>query len=462
MQLIGSDTHTLIIGLGKTGLSCARYLTDQGKSFAVADTRETPPNLAAFQQQYPGIEVRCGALDTQWLARANRLLVSPGVSRNEAAIVAAEQAGVEVLGDIDLFCQRVTAPIVAITGSNAKSTVTTLVGEMAADAGVAVAVGGNLGTPVLDLLIGADKELYVLELSSFQLETTEHLEAAAATVLNISPDHMDRYADLPAYHRAKQRVYRNCKHAVFNLDDPLTRPLLSDAIPQIGFRLGKPDLQQFGLLQQDGELFFAKGLAPLMAVSRMKLGGGHNQANALAALALGDAVGLPMASMLQTLEQFPGLEHRCQWLRDLDQVAYYNDSKGTNVGATLAAITGLGAELGGKIILIAGGDGKGADFSALAEPMQRWGRLALLIGRDAGAIEAALNGAVGCERLATLDAAVQAAQQQAQPGDLVLLSPACASFDMFKGFEHRGQCFAESVQALVSGSGSGFVPGGQR
>ncbi|MEH6824221.1 MAG: UDP-N-acetylmuramoyl-L-alanine--D-glutamate ligase [Motiliproteus sp.] len=448
MQLIGSDSFTLIIGLGKTGLSCARFLADQGKSFAVADTRELPPNLAAFRQQYPAVEVRCGKLDSAWLQRANRLLVSPGVSRNEAAIVAAEQAGVEVLGDIDLFCQAVTAPIVAITGSNAKSTVTTLVGEMAADAGVAVGVGGNLGTPVLDLLSQGEKALYVLELSSFQLETTECLHAAAATVLNVSPDHMDRYPDLAAYHRAKQRVYRNCNHAVFNADDLLTRPLLSDAVAQVSFRLGKPDLGHFGLLQEDGELFLGKGLTPLLPVRQMKLSGGHNQANALAALALGDAVGLPIAAMLQTLQRFGGLEHRCQWLRDLQGVAYYNDSKGTNVGATLAAVAGLGPDLSGKIILIAGGDGKGADFAALAEPMRRWGRAALLIGRDAAEIETALQTDTPCQRAPTLEAAVQAAQQLAQAGDLVLLSPACASFDMFKGFEHRGQRFVTAVQAL--------------
>ncbi|MEH6469759.1 MAG: UDP-N-acetylmuramoyl-L-alanine--D-glutamate ligase [Halopseudomonas sp.] len=451
MQLIGSDTFTVIIGLGKTGLSCARFLADQGKSFAVADTRDLPPNLAAFKQQYPDVEVRCGVLNSDWLQRANRLLVSPGVSRNDTAIVAAEQAGVEVLGDIDLFCQSVSAPIIAITGSNAKSTVTTLVGDMAKDAGVAVAVGGNLGTPVLELLSEGDKELYVLELSSFQLETTEQLRAAAATVLNVSPDHMDRYPDLAAYHRAKQRVYRNCQHAVYNADDALTQPLLPDSISQVSFRLAKPDLNQFGLFEHDGELCFAKGLAPLMAVSKMKFGGGHNQANALAALALGDAVDLPMPSMLQTLQRFAGLEHRCQWVRDLDGVAYYNDSKGTNVGATLAAIEGLGPDLDGKIILIAGGDGKGADFDAMAEPMRRWGRAAVLIGHDAAAIESVLDSYTACQREASLETAVQAAQQLAKSGDLVLLSPACASFDMFKGFEHRGECFVNAVQALAEG-----------
>jgi len=262
---------------------------------------------------------------------------------------------------------------------------------------------------------------------------------------------MDRYPDLAAYHRAKQRVYRHCKHAVFNADDLLTRPLLSDAIPQVSFRLATPDLRQFGLLQQEGELCLAKGLTALMPVKQMKMRGSHNQANALAALALGEAVGLPIESMLETLRHFGGLEHRCQWVRELDGVSYYNDSKGTNVGATLAAISGLGADLSGKIVLIAGGDGKGADFAALSEPMQRWGRAALLIGRDAEAIATVLAGQTLCQHEVTLESAVQAAQKLAQPGDLVLLSPACASFDMFNGFEHRGQCFVAAVQALTPG-----------
>ncbi|MFT5719960.1 MAG: UDP-N-acetylmuramoylalanine--D-glutamate ligase [Motiliproteus sp.] len=449
MQLIGSDTFSIIIGLGKTGLSCARFLAAQGKAFAVADTRELPPNVALFKQHYSTVELRCGPLDSDWLRGADRLLVSPGVSRNDPAIKEAERAGVEILGDIDLFCQAVDAPIIAITGSNAKSTVTTLVGQMATDAGIKAGVGGNLGTPVLDLLQEGEKALYVLELSSFQLETTRWLQAAAATVLNITPDHMDRYPNLGAYHSAKQRVYRHCLHAVYNADDLLTQPLLSDAIPQVSFRLGTPNLQQFGLLQHDGELYLAKGLIPLMPVSRMLLKGSHNQANALAALALGDAVGLPIESMLQTLQHFGGLEHRCQWVRELDGVAYYNDSKGTNVGATLAAISGLGAELSGKLILIAGGEGKGADFSALAEPMRRWGALALLIGRDAQTLATALEGHCLCQTQTSLESAVRAAQQRAEPGDLVLLSPACASFDMFTGFEHRGRCFIDEVEALL-------------
>lgn len=455
MQLIGSDKHSIIIGLGKTGISCARFLASQGVRFSVADTRQAPANLPVFQQQFPDIEVRCGDLDRRWLSRADRLVVSPGVSRHEAAIRFAEDSGVEVLGDIDLFCQWVCAPIIAITGSNAKSTVTSWVGEMAVDAGIDVGVGGNLGTPVLDLLETGEKALYVLELSSFQLETTELLRAEVATILNVSPDHMDRYDDLSGYHAAKQRIYRGCKQAVFNHDDPLTQPLLPDAVPRVSFRLGTPDLNQFGLLIHDDELHLAKGLQPLLPVSQLKLRGRHNQANALASLALGEAVGLPMASMLQTLQRFTGLVHRCQWVRQLDQIEYYNDSKGTNVGATLAAIEGLGAELSSrqppaKIVLIAGGDGKGADFTDLVQPMQRHVRQALLIGADRELIAGTLKGAVGWQYQDSLEAAVTAAQQLANPGDIVMLSPACASFDMFSGFEQRGDRFVAAVERLHS------------
>ncbi|RDE22790.1 UDP-N-acetylmuramoyl-L-alanine--D-glutamate ligase [Motiliproteus coralliicola] len=460
MQLIGSDNFSIVIGLGKTGLSCARYLAAKGTPFAIADTRELPPNLDAFKQAFPQVEVRCGELDSDWLSRAGRLIVSPGVSRNEPAILAAEQAGVDVLGDIDLFCQQVQhddTPIVAITGSNAKSSVTTLVGLMAERAGIKAGVGGNLGVPVLDLLEDQGAQLYVLELSSFQLETTEHLRAAAATVLNVSPDHMDRYADLASYHAAKQRIYLGCQHGIYNFDDHLTLPLLPDGVPQTAFRLGAPDLKQFGLVKHEGRTWLAKGPTLLLACDQMKLRGAHNQANALAALALGEAIGLPMEPMLEAVKEFEGLPHRCQWVRELDRVSYYNDSKGTNVGATLAAIEGLGPELepGAKIVLIAGGDGKGAEFDGLAGPMTRFGRAAVLIGRDGPRIESDLGSELNRVRAASLEEAVGLAQGLAKPGDLVLLSPACASFDMFKGFEHRGDCFVEAVRALNSVAGGG-------
>ncbi|WP_207062651.1 UDP-N-acetylmuramoyl-L-alanine--D-glutamate ligase [Motiliproteus sp. SC1-56] len=448
MQLIGSDQFTIIVGLGKTGVSCARYLESRGALFGMVDTREQPPGLETVRREFPGAPLECGPLSEQTLLRASRLLVSPGVSRQEPAIAAAEAAGVEVIGDIDLFCEEVEAPIVAITGSNAKSTVTTLLGEMARDVGWDVAVGGNLGTPVLELLREEPHDLYILELSSFQLETCSRLRAKAATVLNVSPDHMDRYPDLPAYHRAKQRIYQGCEHAVFNLDDPLTQPLIPDGVARTGFRLGRPDLGQFGIIEEAGTRYLAQGLDRLLPVAKVAIKGEHNLANALAALALGRACGLPMASMLATLTRFRGLKHRCQWVRDLDGVAYVNDSKGTNVGATLAAIEGLSATVEGQVVLIAGGEGKGADFSDLRDPLARHGRAAVLIGTDAGRLRDCLQGRLALEQADSMAQAVQKARALAQPGDLVLLSPACASFDMFSGFEARGDAFIEAVEGL--------------
>ncbi|WP_210396740.1 UDP-N-acetylmuramoyl-L-alanine--D-glutamate ligase [Motiliproteus sediminis] len=447
-MLIGSDQFTLIVGLGKTGMSCARYLAASGARFGAVDTRIAPPNLAEFQRLYPEVPVECGPLNADTLKSASRLVVSPGVALAEPAIQAAAAAGVELLGDIDLFCLAVKAPIVAITGSNAKSTVTSLVGAMAARAGVDAGVGGNLGTPVLDMLEQGEQALYVLELSSFQLETTEKLRAEVATVLNVSPDHMDRYADLSAYHRAKQRIYRGCRQAVFNRDDTLTQPLLPDTVPQTSFGLGQPDLGAFGVREHEGASWLVRGLEPLMPLAAMKMRGQHNVANALAALALGQAVKLPMDAMLATLREFAGLRHRCQWVRALDGVDYVNDSKGTNVGATLAAINGLGPDCAGKLILIAGGDGKGAAFDDLKQPMAQYGRAAVLIGTDAPRIDAALDGACQVVQSESLAAAVGTARALAQPGDLVLLSPACASFDMFKGFEDRGDQFVAAVEGL--------------
>lgn len=450
MTLIGTDKFTIIIGLGKTGISCARYLSAKGEAFAVADTREAPAQLSAFRAEFPDIRVHCGELGEGLLDNASRLLVSPGISRNLPAIKAAEAAGVEISGDVDLFCQQVDAPIIAITGSNAKSTVTTLVGDMARHAGMNVAVGGNIGVPVLDLLARPAADIYVLELSSFQLETTRHLRAKAATILNISEDHMDRYADLSAYHRAKQRIYLGCEAAVFNAEDLLSQPLIADDIPRSSFRLGVPDLGHYGVRYENGEPWLAKGLDLLLPTTDLKMPGQHNVANALAALALGDAVGLPMDAMLETLKQFQGLPHRCQWTRTIGGVNYYNDSKGTNVGATLAALTGFASQLqaDSRVILIAGGDGKGADFSELKKPLHAHGRAVILIGRDREYIASALEGALPVYREDSLAAAVEQSRTLAEPGDVVLLSPACASFDMFKGFEDRGNQFMELVGGL--------------
>lgn len=447
MSLIASDQFRIVVGLGKSGMSLVRFLARRGIAFAVADTRENPPELATLRRDYPQVEVRCGELDVEFLCRASELLVSPGLALATPALQQAAARGVRLSGDIELFARNAQAPIVAISGSNAKSTVTTLVGDMAAAAGKRVAVGGNLGTPALDLLAD-DVELYVLELSSFQLETTDQLNAEVATVLNISEDHMDRYSGLPAYHLAKHRIFRGARQVVYNRQDALTRPLMGEGLPCWTFGLNKPDFKAFGLREENGQKYLAFEFQNLMPVSELKIRGSHNQANALAALALGHAVGLPFEPMLATLRTFAGLAHRCQWLRERDGVSYYDDSKATNVGAALAAIEGLGADIDGKLVLVAGGDGKGADFSGLKAPVAAHCRAVVLLGRDAELIAAALGDGVPLVRVKTLDEAVEQCAALAQPGDAVLLSPACASLDMFKNYEERGRLFAQAVEGL--------------
>ena len=447
MSLIASDQFRIVVGLGKSGMSLVRFLAQQGVRFAVADTRANPPELATLQRDYPEVEVRCGELDVDFLCRASELYVSPGLALATPALREAAARGVKMSGDIDLFTRHAKAPIVAITGSNAKSTVTTLVGEMAAAAGRKVAVGGNIGTPALDLL-SDEVELYVLELSSFQLETTERLGAEVATCLNISEDHMDRYDGMAQYHLAKHRIFRGARQVVVNRDDALSRPLIADQVPCWTFGLGKPDFKRFGLIEEGGEKYLAFQFETLMPTAELKIRGAHNQSNALAALALGHAVGLPFEAMLQTLRRFAGLPHRCQWVRELRGVGYYDDSKATNVGAALAAIEGLGADIAGKLVLIAGGDGKGADFSALKAPVARFCRAVVLLGRDAEQIAEALGDAAPLLRVKTLDEAVQRCAELAQSGDAVLLSPACASLDMFKNFEERGRLFAQAAEGL--------------
>tara|TARA_R110002051_G_scaffold125530_2_gene198907 strand:+ start:7973 stop:9322 length:1350 start_codon:yes stop_codon:yes gene_type:complete len=447
VSLITTDKQRIIVGLGKTGLSVARYLAGRGLPFAVADTRANPPGLDQLKRFAPMADLHLGELDADLLCKASELVVSPGIALSTPALLQASAAGVSLIGDIELFAREAHAPIVAITGSNAKSTVTTLVGEMAAAAGKHAAVGGNLGTAALDLL-DEKADLYVLELSSFQLETTDRLNAEVATVLNISEDHMDRYPNLLAYHQAKHRIFRGARQVVVNRDDDLSRPLVADQLPCWTFGLSRPDFKGFGLIEKDSQTWLAFQFEALMPVAELKIKGAHNQANALAALALGHAVGLPRPAMLEALRQFAGLPHRCQWVGQHNGVDFYNDSKATNVGAALAAISGFAAETAGKQVLIAGGDGKGADFSPLLPAVQQHCRAVILLGRDAPLLENALAGSVPLIRVTNLDEAVAAAAQAAQPGDMVLLSPACASLDMFRNFEERGELFASAVGRL--------------
>ena len=449
MSLIASDKLKVVIGLGQTGLACARYLASKNERFVVVDSRENPPGMDELSTELPDVKLICGPFDAELLSSASELILSPGVAQSDPAIQAAVKAGAKLSGDIDLFCNEISAPIVAITGSNAKSTVTTLVGEMAAAAGLNVGVCGNIGTPVLEMLNEPEKDLYVIELSSFQLETTNDLRAAVATVLNISPDHLDRYDSMQGYYQAKHRIFRGAKKVVVNRDDALTMPLMPSGVDQLAYHLGKPDLKVFGLIEEKGEIWLAVGLDKLIPVSELKIRGSHNMANALSALALGQSVGLPMDAMLTVLKNFAGLKHRCQWVAEKAGIEYYNDSKGTNVGATVAALNGLGKTLSAdqRIVLIAGGVGKGAEFSELAEPMQQFARALIYIGEDGPRLADSCEGVIK-ESADDMQAAVAKAQAQAKEGDIVLLSPACASFDMFSGFPARGDAFIDAVEAL--------------
>jgi UDP-N-acetylmuramoylalanine--D-glutamate ligase len=439
---IDPQPRTLVVGLGATGLSCARFLTRQGVEVAVTDSRARPPCMDAIHAELPDVALFLGGFDAEIFARAERLVVSPGVSLREPLIAAARQRGVEVVGDIELFARHAQAPVIAITGSNGKSTVTTLVGEMARRAGKHTRVGGNLGTPALDLIEDAEPDLYVLELSSFQLETVSSLGCLAATVLNVSPDHLDRYASLDDYARAKQRIYAGANRQVINRDDPRAAALAVPGAACASFGLDEPDGENFGCV----EAWIVRGKERWMQASQVRIPGRHNLSNALAALALGDAAGLERRAMLQVLREFRGLPHRTQWVAERNGVAWYDDSKGTNIGATLAAVRGFD----GPLVLIAGGQGKGADFAVLAAELDERVTAMVLIGEAADEIERAVGQRLPVRRAGSMGEAVAVAAELADAGGQVLLSPACASFDMFDNYRHRGDVFAAAVRELAS------------
>ncbi|MDW7747825.1 UDP-N-acetylmuramoyl-L-alanine--D-glutamate ligase [Halomonas sp.] len=446
---------TLVVGLGLSGRAICRHLDRLGVPFMVADTRAAPPGLAEFQAVHPGIEVHCGPLTDLDLAEVEEVVVSPGVEPHAPGLEALagrirEATGEPLMvGEIALFVRAARAPIAAITGSNAKSTVTTLVGEMAREAGIRVAVGGNLGTPALDLLETLpDAELFVLELSSFQLETTPRLGAETAAFLNLSEDHLDRHGDMAGYRAAKLAIFRGARHGVVNADDPGTWP--EGPLPALDrFTTRSPDGDDWGIARRAGRDWLVHGDKPLLPAGEMRLPGRHHQANALAALAMGHRLGLPLSAMLEVLRRFPGLPHRGELVAQVEGVSWINDSKGTNVGATLAAIEGLGPTLEGRLILLAGGVGKGAGFHPLASPLARYGREAILFGRDAEQLEQALHGRLPVTRVADLQAALARAVEIAAPGDCVLLSPACASLDQFSDYQARGEAFRRAVKRLA-------------
>lgn len=433
---------TWVIGLGVTGLSCARFFAKQGTPFCVFDTRQQPPGLEELRRELPEVSVYLESLNAGRFGGAQCLVVSPGISLKEPVLTELADQDVQIIGDIELFAREAKAPVVAITGSNGKSTVTTLLGEMASRAGRKVKVGGNLGVPALDLL-DDDVDLYVLELSSFQLETTTSLAPKASVILNVSPDHLDRYGGMQEYILAKARIYHNTDYAVVNADDPVVSTLLVDGEVST-FSLHQPDVKGFGILQHDGQEFLGKNKEPILAVDEMKMRGRANVANALAALALGEAVNLPMDAMCEVLRDFSGLPHRMQVVDVINDVTWINDSKGTNVGATAAAIEGLTT----PVILIAGGIAKQDDFSALDMALKNKTRAVILFGRDAQLIRESLSDSIPTFHADDLMQAVNIAAQQAQQGDTVLFSPACASFDMFNNFVERGEAFIEAVEGV--------------
>jgi len=429
--------YIVVMGLGKTGMACVNFLVKHNMPVCVMDNRENPPGLDLLKQKYPDIPYIINGFDAEILSQASEIVISPGLSRKEAALAEAHAKGIPIIGEIELFARHVNAPVVAITGSNGKSTVTTLLGEMATKANWNVKVGGNLGTPAVDLLSIPAPDLYILELSSFQLESIYSLNPQASVILNISEDHMDRYDDdLEEYIAAKQTIYQGDGTIIINSDDHYVGAISLMGRQTLSFSLYDENAD-FSICEE----YLAHNNKPLLATKKMRLQGSIMRANALAALALGTAVNLPMPAMLDALQTFGGLTHRCSWVANKQGVDFFNDSKGTNVGATIAAICGLER----KSILIAGGEGKGADFTALKSVVAEHCGACVLIGRDAKIIAEALDDVVPIYYASDMKTAVK---QAAELGDVVLLSPACASFDMFKNYEHRGEVFEEMVDKL--------------
>jgi UDP-N-acetylmuramoylalanine--D-glutamate ligase len=448
-QSMANSENRVVVGLGSTGLSCARFLYRKKLPFTVVDTRVEPPGLAELRREMSDVQVFTGEYPTELITAATELIVSPGIAMDASIVTQALTVGVDVVGDIDLFMREAEVPVVGITGSNAKSTVTELFGEMARAAGRNVGVGGNLGIPALELL-APDRDLYVLELSSFQLERADSLGLSVATVLNISADHMDRHGTMSGYQLAKHRIFRGCKKVVVNQDDPLTVPLMATDVEVVSWRMGSPEAGGFGLREKDSQQYLSFDGNFLLPTSELTLFGRHNIANALAALALGYSAGLSMTDMISTLRTFKGLPHRCEQVAEIGGVRYVNDSKGTNVGATAAALRGLGGER--DILLIAGGQGKGADFSPLQQPVLQHCKQLLLIGEDASVLQQALFEFAPVHMASSMEEAFAMAASQAEPGDTVLLSPACASFDMFSGYIERGESFCALVNQLSEDS----------
>lgn len=440
----------LIAGLGITGRSIARYLKKRNLSFAFFDTRHTVDNMDSFNSEFPNVDIFFQTLPAQLYSKLTTVITSPGVALDSPIMAEIKAHNIPIIGDIECLVQNVRQPIIAITGTNGKSTVTTLVGKMAKQAGLNAAVGGNIGLPVLELLDNSEAyNIWVLELSSFQLDTTESLAAVGASILNISADHLDRHHTIENYIGVKKKIYDNAKNIVYNRDDKLTYPAVKPSFSSAtSFGLSTPKTGEWGIIQKNKTVYLAFGSECLLDVEHMGLKGKYNWLNALAACALADTVGIDHHVMVRVLNSFSGLEHRCQRVRTLEGVEWINDSKGTNIGATNSAIEGIGSTIEGKIILIAGGLGKGADFSELKDRVSDYVTTVVLIGRDAPKIAEALQTVTIIVQANSLSEAITIAQKKAQPGDVVLFSPACASQDMFRDFNHRGEVFTHLVNQL--------------
>jgi UDP-N-acetylmuramoylalanine--D-glutamate ligase len=446
----------LVAGLGLSGQAALRFLVAQGDSCIFAYDTRADLDVQSLQSRFPQVTFACGELPPSWATQVKMLVLSPGIDPKVSWVQSLVKAGVSLVGEIELFCRSLPAdkPLVAITGSNGKSTVTTLVGELLKAQGYQVAVGGNLGTPALDLLMqSANAGVFVLELSSFQLETTQSLLATTATVLNISPDHLDRYGDMATYIAAKAPIYHMTRLAVVNRDDEVAAGLADSRVPQLRFGLQTPEQAgDYGLTQVDGAEWLSQWLFDeptprlLMKSAQVALMGRHNLSNCLAALALCQPFHLQTEVINQVLSRFGGLAHRAQLVRTLNGVHWINDSKGTNVGSTVSALQSLGAQA--RIILLAGGQGKGQDFSELSQPLAEFARALIVFGEDGEQIARCAPNGLPVHAVSDMVSAVTLANRLAQAGDVVLLSPACASFDQFRSYVHRGEVFSQAVMQL--------------
>jgi UDP-N-acetylmuramoylalanine--D-glutamate ligase len=440
---LNRQSKVVIVGLGKTGFSVAKFLHKQGIQFAVVDSRDKPPLNDALLHEYPDTPVFTGGFDVTAFEVATHVIVSPGVSLQEQSIHKAIVDGTQVLSDMDLFASATDKPVIAITGSNGKSTVTTMLGAMGNAAEVKTSIGGNLGTPALDLLDELT-DLYVIELSSFQLERTHGLNAKAATVLNISADHLDRHDDIMDYAKVKKGIFSGNGVMVLNEDDSVVKMMKTEGRDTLAFSVyGKSD---FYIESRESENWLMNAEQPLMRQAELPLEGLHNVANALAALALGTAVGLNSDAMCNALREFKGLDHRMQKVAKVKGVTWVNDSKATNIGACVAALKGYQ----NKVVLIAGGDAKGADMNELIPAIKDKAKCVVLMGKDAAEIKRVINGCVPSYIVETIQDAVHIAAKMAVEGESVLLSPACASLDQYASYKERGEKFTAAVLELVA------------